>query len=322
MTKTGRFLLAIPILVVLAVIAGWFILNYCIYQEADMTADMSVGSPKFRPETSPRVYFDAGHGNFHDIETTYAPFAKLLENDGLVIRRHEGLFTEEKLKGMDLLIIVNATPVGDADSETSPAFKESEINDIRKWVENGGSLLLIADHDPFGSATAGLAKAFGVGMSSVWTTDTLRSSGVAGKATWLVFSEENKGLGRHAIVQGETPESAVKRAITFTGQSLSFDPDWTSVLQLSEEARNYYERSDAEASASDTTKFIPAPGQSQMIAREYGKGRIVIAGEAAMFTSQKARLFFKTYRAGFNYGDYDNKNLVLNTVRWLLRAIN
>lgn len=322
MSKTRLFLLAIPILIVLAVIAGWFVLNYCIYQEADMTADMSVSSPRFRPETSPRVCFDSGHGNFHDINTTYAPFAKLLENDGLVLLRHEGLFTEEKLRGMDLLIIVNATPAGDADSETSPAFKESEITDIRNWVESGGSLLLIADHDPFGSATAGLAKAFGVGMSSVWTTDTLRSSGAEGKATWLVFSEENKGLGRHAILQSEVPGTAVKRVITFTGQSLSFDPGWTSILQLSQEARNYYERSDAEASASDTTKYVPAPGQSQLIAREYGKGRIVVAGEAAMFTSQKARLFFKTYRAGFNYGDYDNKDLVLNTLRWLLRDIN
>ncbi len=275
----------------------------------------------FNPETSPRVSFDLGHGNFHDIKTTYVPFAMLLKNDGIVLRRHEGLFTENTLQDIGLLIIVNATQIGDTEGETSGAFTESEINVLRNWVQNGGSLLLIADHDPFGSAVAGLAKAFGVGMSSVWTVDTLRFSEVIGKTTWLEFSEENKGLGRHSILQSENPESAVRRAITFTGQSLSFDSTWTSILQLSPYARNYYSRSEAEVAAPDTTTYFPVPGQSQLIAREYENGRIVIAGEAAMFTAQEVRIFFESYHAGFNYNGCDNKNLVLNIVRWLLREI-
>ncbi|MBC8377319.1 MAG: hypothetical protein H8E26_14855, partial [FCB group bacterium] len=67
---------------------------------------------------------------------------------------------------------------------------------------------------------------------------------------------------------------------------------------------------------------FPVPGQSQLIMRQYGEGRIVIAGEAAMFTAQEVRIFFKTMRAGFNYEGYDNKKLVLNVIHWLLFEID
>ncbi|MFC1683450.1 hypothetical protein ACFL0G_04520 [Candidatus Zixiibacteriota bacterium] len=310
-------LVVVPLVVVL-----WIIFTFCVYQRADMQADMSVSSPKFTTETSPRVSFDSGHGNFHDINTTYAPFAKLMKNDGILLSTHEGIFTENTLQDIELLIIANATPSEDHGVEASSAFTESEIDILTKWIQNGGSLLLIADHDPFGSAASGLAKAFGVGMSSVWTVDSLRFSEAIGKTTWLEFSEENKGLGRHSILQSENPESAVRRVITFTGQSLSFDSTWTSILLLSPSAKNYYSRSEATDAAADTTTYFPVPGQSQLIAREYGDGRIVIAGEAAMFTAQEVRIFFKSFHAGFNYNGYDNKNLVLNIVRWLLHEID
>jgi len=308
--------------IALLVISSWIIFTFCVYQRADMQADMSVSSPKFNPETSPRVSFDSGHGNFHDINTTYAPFARLMKNDGILLCTHVGFFTENTLQDTKLLIIANATPSEDNGVEASSAFTESEIYILTKWIQDGGSLLLIADHDPFGSAASELAKAFGVGMSSVWTVDSLRFSEAIGKTTWLEFSEENKGLGRHSILQSEIPESAVRRVITFTGQSLSFDSTWTSILKLSPYARNYYSRSEAKAAASDTTTYFPVPGQSQLIAREYGNGRIVIAGDAAMFTAQEVRIFLKSYHAGFNYEGYENKNLVLNIVRWLLHEID
>ena len=38
--------------------------------------------------------------------------------------------------------------------------------------------------------------------------------------------------------------------------------------------------------------------------------------------AQEVRIFFKSYHAGFNYNGYDNKNLVLNIVRWLLHEID
>ena len=126
----------------------------------------------------------------------------------------------------------------------------------------------------------------------------------------------------HPILANDDPESSINSVITFTGQSLSFDSTWTSILQLSNSAQNYYTRTDAKIATLDSSKFFPVPGQSQLIACEYGKGRIVIAGEAAMFTAQEVRIFFKTIRAGFNIDGYDNKKFVLNVIHWLAFEID
>ncbi len=290
----------------------------CVYQRPDMRTDMSVNLPAFKAENSPAVLFDAGHGNFHNITSTYKPFATLLNNDGIALSTHAGQFTHGALQNIDLLIIANATGEEQKDGGMTSAFSVSEIDVLKGWISQGGALLLIADHDPFGSASADLARALGVGMESVWTVDALRQNPEIGRSTWLEYSPENGGLGIHPILQAETSESAIQRVISFTGQSLSFDSTWTSILQLSDSARNYYTRADASIASMDTSTYFPVPGQSQLIACEYGTGRIVIAGEAAMFTAQEVRIFFKTMRAGFNYGDYDNKQLVLNIIRWLI----
>ncbi len=311
--KTKRMLqLIVPII----------ILASCVYQRPDMQTDMSVGFPKFDHSTSPVVLFDAGHGNFHDIHTTYKPFATLLKNDGILLGTHQGLFTEKALQNIDLLIIANATTTEQKEGDMTSAFSASEIQVLTKWIQKGGSLLLIADHDPFGSAASDLAKVLGVGMDNVWTVDSLRVNQEIGRNTWLEYGRENGGLGQHPILQADSPESAIKRVITFTGQSLSFDSTWTSILQLSNSARNYYERSDAKVASVDTSTYFSVPGQSQLIARKYGAGRIVIAGEAAMFTAQEARVLWKTMNAGFNYGSYDNKKFVLNIIHWLLFEID
>ena len=47
---------------------------------------------------------------------------------------------------------------------------------------------------------------------------------------------------------------------------------------------------------------------------EFGKGRVVICGEAAMFTSQNGD-------PGMNYPGTDNKQLLLNIAHWLTKLI-
>ncbi|MBT3252618.1 MAG: hypothetical protein HN995_00795 [Candidatus Marinimicrobia bacterium] len=294
----------------------------CVYQRPDMHTDMTVVSPKFDLKKSPVVLFDAGHGNFHDIQSTYKPFATLLKNDGIILITHTGRFTQKALRNVDLLIISNAMGEEQKDGGMTSAFEESEILVLTDWIKAGGSLLLIADHDPFGSASADLAQAWGVGMESVWTVDTLRINPEIGRNSWLEYTQENGGLGKHPILQANSQDSAIQGVITFTGQSLNFDSTWTSVLQLSNSAQNYYTRAEAKVLATEPSTFFPVSGQSQLIARQYGEGRIVIAGEAAMFTAQEVRIFFKTMRAGFNYTGYDNKKFVLNVIHWLLFEID
>jgi hypothetical protein len=57
-----------------------------------------------------------------------------------------------------------------------------------------------------------------------------------------------------------------------------------------------------------------AKRKRQGIAMEFGKGRVVIWGEAAMLTIQNGD-------DGMNYSGTDNKQLVLNIAHWLTRLL-
>jgi len=51
----------------------------------------------------------------------------------------------------------------DDEGADKPAFTEQECDAVSEVVRNGGALLLIADHAPFGAAAQILAKRFDVG---------------------------------------------------------------------------------------------------------------------------------------------------------------
>jgi hypothetical protein len=65
---------------------------------------------------------------------------------------------------------------------------------------------------------------------------------------------------------------------------------------------------------------VSAAGCSQGLAFEYGKGRVVVMGEAAMLSAQLAG----PDRApmGMNVPGLDNRQLALNIVRWLAGVLN
>jgi len=155
----------------------------------------------------PRVGIDEAHRNFHTRDGRYKPFAALMESDGYVVSAAPH-FALGSLKDIDILVIANA--MGEfLDSATAPrkgamgpAFTPVECDIIRDWVSGGGSLLLIADHVPWGDASAILAKRFGVEMGLGIVMDLKHADG---NPTKLVFSVENGLLGEHSIVRGRNP---------------------------------------------------------------------------------------------------------------------
>lgn len=115
------------------------------------------------------LLFDEAHNNFHTAGGRYKPFADLITNDGYQIVPNKQLFSGEALKGYRVLVISNALGaprMNDAGAGSS-AFTEEESDAVRDWVKKGGSLLLIADHAPMGSANQSLGKRFGVEMSKM-----------------------------------------------------------------------------------------------------------------------------------------------------------
>ncbi len=65
---------------------------------------------------------------------------------------------------------------------------------------------------------------------------------------------------------------------------------------------------------------ISASGRAQVIAFTLGKGRVVVAGEAAMFTAQLAGPGGE-YKMGMNEPGIDNRQFATNVLRWLAKKL-
>ena len=127
-----------------------------------------IADPDFRPAVErpayttirPRVVLDEGHGNFHTASGRYKPFADLLQADGYQVAAGTQRFTATALQEVQVLVIANALGSGitAANINDPPsAFTDAECDAVRDWVRGGGSLLLIADHSPFGATASALA---------------------------------------------------------------------------------------------------------------------------------------------------------------------
>jgi hypothetical protein len=280
-------------------------------QIPDPTFNASVARPAFKSK-HPKVLFDEAHNNFHTAGGRYKAFADLIRGDGYVVVPGKVKFSAPVLKAYDVLVISNALGAPDMDTAeaNNPAFTEEECDAVREWVRRGGALLLIADHFPIGGANANLARRFGVELSNAYTTDAAH---IDKEFDNLLFSRENKLLIDHPITRGRDERERINRVVTFTGQSLKGPADSFSFLKLSDTAIDQL--------PPDGQKRISAAGRSQGLAIKFGKGRVVVMGEAAMLSAQLAGPE-KAKFGGLNATGIDNRQLALNIMHWLSKVLN
>ena len=287
-------------------------------QVADKNFDTKVSRPAFAGE-HPTVLFDEAHKNIHTADGLYEPFANLIRSDGYEIRPNQKPFSTETLGKSRILIIANA--LGPNDSNDSSAFTDDECRVVCDWVKMGGSLLLITDHAPTGSAAQSLAQQFGVEMSKGFTEDSVHCDRPSGDFSQLVFTRENNLLAEHPITAGRDERERVNRVMSFTGQSMKGTEDAVGFLSLASTAVNRPPSIRVDKSDGDTRVIIEygepvsANGYSQGLAFQFGRGRVVVLGEAAMLTAQ---LDGKTKQPfGMNVPGVDNRQLALNIMHWL-----
>ena len=275
-------------------------------QIADPGFNVRVDSPAYT-KNFPRVLFDEAHNNFHTATGRYKPFADLIFSDGYQINVNRKPFTKESLKTHKVLVIANALGAEDLDEEGAerPAFTEAEVKAVHDWVRGGGALLLIADHAPFGGAAETLAKQFGVSMSKGFVRDPEHSDRDAPGR--LIFSRENKLLLDHPITNGRTDAERVNRVLTFTGQALKGPQSSFEFMKLGPAAVDIPSR--------EATNNVSVGGQAQGLAFKFGKGRVVVMGEAAMLSAQLAGP--QRSAMGMNVPGSDNRQLALNIMHWL-----
>jgi hypothetical protein len=275
-------------------------------QMADPEFNTSVANPAYS-KSGPRVMFDEAHHNFHTMDGRYQPFANLLLNDGYRVIRNRVPFTKKSLDDFKVLVIANALGAEEMDDTgaDNPAFTEAEIEAVHDWVRGGGSLLLIADHAPFGGAAESLGKRFGVEMSKGFTLDEANSA--EGNPSVIIYSRENHLLLEHPITSGRGGAEKINKVMSFTGQSLVGPKDSYSILKLADTAKDTPDRSG--------TTFTSAAGRAQALAFKFGKGRVVVQGEAAMLSAQITGP--NKFKMGMNVPGTDNKQYALNLLHWL-----
>jgi hypothetical protein len=189
-----------------------------------------IKNPAYEQGQGPLVFIDEGHNNFHTRGDRYLPFARLVERDGYVVEGYAGRFETERLKKCRILVISNAlheTNITRWHKPVLPAFTPDEVRTAREWVEEGGSLFLIADHMPMGGAAAEMAAAFGFGFTDGFALDTAQ----AGPA---LFCRADGTLADNNLTNGRSSEERIDSIYSFTGQAFTVPDDASPVLTFNE----------------------------------------------------------------------------------------
>lgn len=284
--------------------------NLIAQQVADTTYNPIIENPAYEANMGSVIVIDEAHHNFHTMSGRYQAFAKLLQTDGYQVKPFKEKFTKKRLEQGKILVISNALHernIEDWSLPTSSAFTEDEIEAVNRWVKDGGSLFLIADHMPLPGCAADLAASFGFKFYNGFALDTTKRGGID------MFYRDKGTVKISAITEGRTKTERIDSVGTFTGQGFEIPQKAEAILVF--DSRFKMLMPEVAWEFTDKTPRIPIEGFSQIACLKYGKGRIVVSGEAAMFTSQRAgngRL------VGMGSPEVpQNQQLLLNIVHWL-----
>jgi len=281
-------------------------------QVEDSAYAPAIPRPTFTTASAPLVLIDEAHHNFHTVNGRFYPFAHLLRRDGYRVQGSDRPFTVRALAGARVLVISNALAARNAEEWSLPtpsAFTAAEIDAVSSWVQQGGSLLLIADHMPFAGAAAALARRLGFDFSNGFA---LHPDGPQGP---FVFRTSDGSLRLDALGAARRPGERIDSIATFTGSAFRAAAEGVQpMLVLAADVVSL--EPDTAWVFTDATRRVPVAGWLQGGVRDYGRGRVAVFGEAAMFTAQLAGV--QRSPMGMNHPlAAGNHTLVLQLLRWL-----
>lgn len=279
---------------------------FCAAQQIpDTTFTFPNAQPRFGAGKGPVVCLDEAHYNFHTLDGRYAAFGKVLREDGYQLLSNRETFTAAGLSKCKVLVVANALDSASSNNWVTPnrsAFSAAEIKAVNEWVNNGGSLFLIADHMPFAGSAQDMAQSFGATFLNCFAMDNRRRNPER-------FFRGNKTLIDCEISRG------VDTVVSFTGSAFRLPKGAQPVLAL----RDYTILLPETAwQFNETTPYRDSRGLYQLGYLRYGKGKVVVSGEAAMFSAQLAGP--NRNRVGMNQPEArQNPQLLLNILDWLSR---
>ena len=293
---------------VLATCLFIFFISSCNSQQiADTSFNFNISNPIYSKGKGTLIFLDEAHHNFHTLEGRYFPFGNLLEKDGYNLTSSHNSFISSSLSSIKILVIANAlADDGEWVLPTKSAFTNEEIEAVQKWVSGGGSLFLIADHMPFAGAASGLANAFGFNFIDGFA---LRKD-----KRQEIFSRKRNTLTQCILTEGRSGEERIDSIMMFTGQSFKSPENSLNITLLDDDYEVLLPTVAWEFN--DSTPRISGQGMVNGAFMEYGKGRLVVMGEAAMFSAQLSGS--KKNKTGMNHEHAgQNAQFLLNIIHWL-----
>ena len=275
--------------------------------------------PTHETGTGPTVWIDEAHNNIVATTGRYEPFVDVLEADGYVVKALRSEFTRDALIDVQLLVIGSALSdrnldawqiIEDGGRPTTPtptfsAFTEQEIDAIHEWVFEGGGLLLLTDHMPFAGAAAGLGQRFGFRFLDGFVEDSETGDPIE-------FSRSDGTLSDHPITRGFDQDAEIDFVATFVGQA--FQTEHAEPLMVLGPPTVAFQP-DIPWDYDDDSPRLSVAGWLQGAADEVGAGRIVVFGDATMFSAQLTR---DGRAMGMNSEPgAHNLQFLLNVMHWL-----
>lgn len=256
---------------------------------------------------SPVVFIDEAHNNFLTKNGRYKAFSQVLLSDGYTVESNKEKFTLSSLKQADILVIANALdrkrrdwtpPFGDA-------FEQSEIEAVKQWVIEGGSLFLVADHTPFPKVIKKLSAAFGFKFSNGHVNDAF-------------FRLDDNSLVEHPITKGLSNTELITQVKTFGGSAFQIPNSAQPLLTLGERATSAVPQVPFRVNAN--TPRVSMNGWFQGAVLEIGEGRVAVFAEGMTFSSQVTVSTGKKYGL-VSYGAEQNEQFLLNIMHWLSKLM-
>lgn len=279
-------------------------------EDSGVIFDLNISHPAYPENSGPEIFLDEGHHNRHTYDGlgNFVAFKNVLTKDGYQVISFKNKFNSNHLQGKPILII--PLPQNEKNiwpqwhNPICPALEDYEVQALKSWVENGGSLFLIVDHHPFPAAVDDLAKIFGFQLYNGHAGDTVKYPSF--------FCREERSLHSNAITNGRNKEERIDSVLTYSGSAiripdtaipiLSFDEDWVQWLPDT-------------AWVIDHLEPESIAGLCQGTYMRFGKGRVVVFGDGNMFSAQDTDWGGKM---GFiDPNAKHNHQLLLNIVHYL-----
>jgi hypothetical protein len=287
-------------------------------QVVDQDFHPVVDHPEYKRDSGPVVMVDEAHFNYHTASGRYEPFTRVLRLDGFRVKPFKEKFSSSSLKRADVLVIANAvseTTAKNWSAQPTSAFSDEEITAVRDWVRQGGALILIVDHMPIPGSNEKLAAAFGVKQ---WSNGYAQDPTFGGLIT---FERADGALEDNAITKGRSEAERVERVVTFAGSAFQA-PDAQPILTFRGDAVSWLPEIAGKLEAG--TPSVSVKGWQQGAVLRFGKGRVALFGEAAMFSAQRVGPAGEPngMNAGMNAKIApQNQQFLLNVMHWLAGSL-